>query len=74
MGECDVQDLENHILQMRLLSLKMAYTCGGSAHLGGGLSCIDILAVLYGRIMNTKQTDLPFAERDKFILSKGHGV
>ena len=69
-----MQDLENHILQMRLLSLKMAYTCGGSAHLGGGLSCIDILAVLYGRIMNTKQTDLPFAERDKFILSKGHGV
>lgn len=67
-------DLRDHALQMRLSSLKMAYDCGGSAHLGGGLSCVDILAVLYGEIMNTSHKFLSFAERDKFIMSKGHGV
>ena len=59
---------------MRILSLKMAFECGVSAHLGGGLSCIDILTVLYGEVMNTGNKNLSFAEKDKFIMSKGHGV
>lgn len=35
------------------------------AHLGGSLSCADILAVLYGEVLG---------ERDAFILSKGHAA
>jgi len=44
-----------------------------AAHIGSGLSVADILAVLYGRILNfdPKRPDWP--ERDRFILSKGHG-
>ena len=68
------QELKNHSLNMRKTALKMALDCGGSAHLGGGLSCIDILAVLYGEIMNCKEKNLPFDKKDKFIMSKGHGV
>lgn len=66
--------LEKHAVHMRKLSLRMAYSCGGSSHLGGGLSLIDALAVLYGDVMNTSDRSLPYGERDKFILSKGHGV
>ena len=67
-------ELKSHTLNMRKTALKMAFECGGSAHLGGGLSCIEILAVLYGDIMNTADKNLPFDKKDKFILSKGHGV
>lgn len=66
--------LRRHALNMRKMALKMALDCGGNAHIGGGLSCIDILSVLYGGIMNTARKELPFAARDKFIMSKGHGV
>ncbi len=43
-----------------------------SAHFGGSLSCVDILAYLYGQKMSydCKNPDKP--ERDRFILSKGH--
>jgi len=59
---------------MRELSLQMAYNCGITSHLGGGLSIIDVMSVLYGDVMNTAQKGLEYASRDKFILSKGHGV
>lgn len=64
--------LKHHAKHMRVLSLQMANNCGGSAHLGGGLSLIEAMAVLYGAVMNDQ--NLPYSEKDKFILSKGHGV
>ena len=64
--------LEAHAKHMRITALKMANRCGGNAHLGGGLSIMEAMAVLYGAVMNSR--DLPYAEQDKFILSKGHGV
>ena len=67
-----ISALKDHAKHMRVLSLQMAYNCGGSAHLGGGLSLIEAMATLYGAVMNDQ--DLPYAEKDKFILSKGHGV
>ena len=38
--------LKEHAKRMRVLSLRMANRCGGSAHLGGGLSLIEAVAVL----------------------------
>lgn len=67
-----ISTLRNHAKRMRVLTLQMANNCGTSAHLGGGLSLIEAMAVLYGAVMNDQS--LPYAERDKFILSKGHGV
>ena len=66
-----IEELKTHALHMRKLCLQMAYNCGGSAHLGGGLSLIEALAVLYGAVLNKH---LPYEKQDKFILSKGHGV
>lgn len=69
-----IKSLKEHANHMRVLSLQMANRCGGSAHLGGGLSLIEAMAVLYGAVMNTADKSLPYEKRDKFILSKGHGV
>ena len=41
-------------------------------HIGSALSIADIIAVLYGRIMNIVSPDDP--SRDRFILSKGHAA
>jgi len=43
-----------------------------SSHIGSMLSMADIIAVLYGKVLN-KQADKPlWPYRDRFILSKGH--
>lgn len=45
----------------------------GLGHTGGDLSSADILATLYlGGILNVEPTDPRCAERDRFIMSKGH--
>ena len=41
-------------------------------HIGSGLSVADILAALYGGVLNLPAVDHP--DRDRFILSKGHAV
>lgn len=58
---------------IRLSVIKGAHDAGNQGvHIGGALSCVDILAVLYGGIMNI-DTQNPLDEnRDRFILSKGH--
>ena len=43
-----------------------------ASHIGGALSMADLLAVLYGGILHVKPEDPHWAERDRFILSKGH--
>lgn len=54
--------------------IDIAHSCGESCHLGGSLSMVDVLSVLYGQVMNYKATDLAYPDRDIFILSKGHCV
>jgi transketolase len=45
---------------------------GKSSHIGSIFSIADILAVLYGKILNFRSSDPSFSSRDRFILSKGH--
>lgn len=59
---------------MRRSIVDMAAYCAGDAHWGGALSCTDVLAVLYGDVMNCRNRELPYEEKDKFILSKGHSA
>lgn len=46
----------------------------GSSHIGTCLSMADLLAVLYGRILRHDPSNPRMAERDWFLLSKGHGA
>ena len=45
---------------------------GKSSHVGSGLSIADLLAVLYADVMSVEPSDPARADRDRFILSKGH--
>ena len=45
---------------------------GGSSHIGSILSIADILAVLYGSVLQVKAENPRWIDRDRFILSKGH--
>jgi len=46
----------------------------GVPHLGSDLSCIDILAALYWRVLKIDPTCPMDPDRDRFILSKGHAA
>ncbi len=43
-------------------------------HLGGCLSCVDILVALYFGCMSVHPEDASWLDRDRFILSKGHAA
>lgn len=45
-----------------------------AGHTGGSLSCIDILNVLYNRVMNVTPETFTHPDRDRYIQSKGHSV
>ena len=52
--------------------LDISFAAGiNAAHIGGALSCVDIVSVLYSEILNLRKNKL-FNLRDRFVLSKGH--
>jgi transketolase len=46
----------------------------GAGHTGGSLSCIDILNVLYNRVLRVSPETFTDPQRDRYIQSKGHSV
>ena len=44
-----------------------------ASHIGSSLSMAELLAVLYGRFLRFDPARPDWPERDRFILSKGHG-
>ncbi len=61
--------------RMRKHILDMAFHAGNKgAHVGPAMSMVEIMAVLYGRILNLDRTDPQWPGRDRFFLSKGHGA
>jgi transketolase len=45
----------------------------GRGHLPSAFSCIEIIRVLYDGILRVRADEPEWTERDRFILSKGHG-
>jgi transketolase len=45
----------------------------GGAHIGGALSQTDILTILYYKYLNADPKNPHWDDRDRFVLSKGHG-
>lgn len=69
-----VDILKKFTNEVRKDILKMIHNAK-SGHPGGALSCVDILAVLYKKIINVPlewDKALDFSQRDRFVLSKGH--
>ncbi|HEY0946626.1 MAG TPA: transketolase [Opitutaceae bacterium] len=46
----------------------------GAGHTGGSLSCVDILNVLYNRILRVSPATFADPKRDRYVQSKGHSV
>ena len=60
--------------RMRKNILDMSLSAGSeSSHFGGGLSIVEITATLFGSIMSYDAKNPEWEDRDRFILSKGHG-
>ena len=67
--------LEWHCHEMRKDCLSMAKAAGSEGfHFGASLSIIELVAVLYLKVMHIGEEMFQQEERDRFILSKGHGV
>lgn len=73
-NQIDVYEVEQMAARMRKRILEMSLRCEGPTHLGGGLSIVEIMATLYGGHMNFDASNPRWEGRDRFILSKGHGV
>ena len=59
--------------QIRIHALKMTSNAKAS-HIGSCLSMAELLAVLYQDILRVKCETPDWEDRDRFILSKGHGA
>lgn len=66
----DVADFAAEIRRTTLVTINKA----GLGHIGGDYSVTDILATLYGRVLRVDPRRPEWADRDRFILSKGHAA
>ncbi|MCX4820767.1 transketolase [Streptomyces sp. NBC_01142] len=53
--------------------LQMGATEHG-AHIGGSLSCTDVLVHLYTEVLRLRPAEPEWPDRDRFVLSKGHAA
>jgi transketolase len=70
--------MTDHELQLKAVALRRAMlqiiVNAGAGHTGGGLSCLDILNVLYNRVLNVSPQTFSSPTRDRYVQSKGHCV
>ncbi|HEX9047236.1 MAG TPA: transketolase [Verrucomicrobiae bacterium] len=70
--------LTDHELQIKAVALRRAMLQlifnAGAGHTGGGLSCMDILNVLYNRVLRVSPQTFNDRNRDRYVQSKGHCV
>lgn len=69
----ETEDLCQIAKKLRVDILTMI-TRAKSGHTGGSLSIADIMALLYFKEMNIDPANPSKADRDRFVLSKGHGA
>ncbi len=69
----EAKELQLRSTELRKKILKYIYGAK-SGHTGGSLSCIDILNVLYHKVLKVDPESFPHPDRDRYIQSKGHSV
>ena len=73
MNNSSTEKILSNSKKLRKLILKTALGAGSSAaHLGGALSILDIMNVLFTKVLNYDVKNPQFENRDRIILSKGH--
>lgn len=67
------RDLALKAFALRRRMLRLIHEAG-AGHTGGGLSCLDILNLLYNRILRVTPETVDSPTRDRYVQSKGHCV
>jgi len=67
------KELQAHARDLRVWCLKMIHKAA-SGHPGGSLSLAEIMTAFYFKLLKHDPKNPTWKERDRFILSKGHGV
>lgn len=68
-----MRETESLAKDIRKKALHMVYRAG-APHIGSCLSAADLLAVLYGKIVNVDPHNMAWPDRDRVIVSKGHAA
>lgn len=71
MDEQTLQELKEKAKRIRILTID-AIGRLGVGHIGGSMSIVEVLTILYYRHMNIDPADPKKRDRDQLILSKGH--
>ena len=69
--EKDVERLEKQAVQLRQDIVSMIHAAK-AGHPGGSLSAVEMVTALYFHVMKLDPQNPKWADRDRFILSKGH--
>lgn len=72
LTESEIENLSKMAHQIRKDIVDVTGWAGG-AHIGGALSVVDILVVLYFKYLNVDPKQPQLETRDRVVLSKGHG-
>ena len=69
--EMSVMELQNTCIDLKKHVIDMIWKAQ-SGHPGGSLSVADFMTACYFRYMNVRPEEPRWADRDRFVLSKGH--
>lgn len=72
-NDMDIKSLAKQAEVNRRRLLDVVYNAG-AGHIGGDLSCLNVLTALYFHVLNVNPSAPKDPERDRFVLSKGHCV
>jgi transketolase len=72
LAAVDALPLDARSQLLRRLILR-AVEAGGRGHIGPALSLVEILRVLYDDVLRVRPADAQWQDRDRCLLSKGHG-
>jgi transketolase len=68
----EIRTLQAKAKELRSLMIDVTVWSGG-AHIGGSLSAADLLTALYYKYLRIRPEEPNWPDRDRFVLSKGHG-
>ncbi len=69
----NISEIKSRASLLRARTIETSHKAG-IPHLGSCLSCLDILATLYFGVLRIDPLKAQDPDRDRFILSKGHGA
>jgi len=67
----EIKDLKEKAMQIRMDIVDTTVAAGG-AHIGGAMSMVEIMTILYFKYINVDPSNPQMEDRDRVVVSKGH--